>query len=203
VPIKLYSRERLEVIAEEFLRDWGQYDHFSLRIEQSIENFGYEIVPVPGMAEIAEAYIAAQGKRIYIDEAQYLNVSCRGRFTLSEELAHILIHRPMFDGMSPDQIKDFQRGITNKEYLSMEWQAKRLAGAILMRRDKYKMRFEHHIRRLSELNASGTVSLKSIVRQLHMDFFVSSYSVAMRALDLRLIDRAQLNDLCESFGWGQ
>jgi hypothetical protein len=95
MPLESHSKENLEEIAERFLQDHGagKRDGRSLMVESLIESFGYTIWQFPGLSEIAEAYVPAKPGYIFVDEDQYLNgASFRWRFTITEELAHILIH---------------------------------------------------------------------------------------------------------------
>lgn len=119
---KLYKREEIEAIAADFLAGLGngKYDHRTLRIDWVIESLGIEIVPVPGLMEIAEAYLPIEGKRIFVDESQYASHSLRWRFTLAEELAHWLLHKPWFDGKTVEEVQKMQSAFTDKEYLTIE-----------------------------------------------------------------------------------
>jgi Zn-dependent peptidase ImmA (M78 family) len=202
VPIKNHSKAELEQIADDFLNRWGRgkYDGNgrSLRVEALIEGYGYHIWPVPNLAQIAEAYIPVKAGYIFVDEDQYLNPwSFRVRFTLTEELAHVLLHRPIFEGKDISQIIIIQQAITDAEYRTIERNAKYLAGAILMRRHLFKERFAFFFRQQSLRSSNRLQILKFVVRELSRDFNVSCYTVAIRARDLDLIDQQQLDDLME------
>lgn len=202
--VKNYSNEDLEKTAENFLKKYaqGKYDNRALLVEWVIESFGYYIFPIPGLAEIAEAYIPAKPGYIFVDEEQYLNgTSFRWRFTIAEELAHILIHRPIFEGKSTKQIGQMQEIFSDDDYRIIEKNAKFLAGCILMPRAEFKARFIHFSEIQSQKTSNLLKILRYVVRQLSMDFNISCYSVSIRALHLGLIDQEQLDDLIESFGW--
>lgn len=198
--IKLFGRPALEKIAQEFLETHGLRDNRALRVETAIESFGYRIFSFPGLAEIAEAYVPVKPGYIFVDEEQYLGIdSFRWRFSLAEELAHILIHRPMFEGMTLEQIIEFQNEITDKEYLALEREAKYLAGCLLMPADEYKKRFVHFWDLQSSRIQNELTVLRYVVRQVSYDFNVSVHSVALRALNLELIDQQQFDDLMDSY----
>jgi Zn-dependent peptidase ImmA (M78 family) len=201
VPIKNHSDIELEQIADSFLNQWakGKYDGRSLNLELLIEGFGYHIWPFPNLSQIAEAYVPAKRGYIFIDEEQYLNPwSFRVRFTLAEELAHILLHRPMFEGKTSAQIKALQQEITDSQYRIIEKNAKYLAGAILMKRSLFRDRFEFFFRQQSIRTSSRLQILRYVVRELSRDFNVSCYAIAIRSRDLDLIDQQQLDDLMEA-----
>lgn len=208
MPVKNHSNEELEKIAEDFLAKWGQgkYDNRCLRIEALIEaaeinGQRYTIFPVRGLAEIAEAYTPAKPGYIFIDEDQFLNDGPRCRFTLAEELAHILIHRPLFDGRSvAEQIK-IQEGFSDYDYQVIERNAKFLASCILMPRETFTARFKHFFG-MQSARVTNTVQIhRYVIKQLNYDFYVSYFSIALRALQLSLIDQEEFNELNEEFGW--
>ncbi|MCX6923483.1 MAG: ImmA/IrrE family metallo-endopeptidase [Verrucomicrobia bacterium] len=197
--IKVYGNKSLEAIAEGFLSKHGTYDGRALRLEAAIESYGYQIFAVPGLAEVAEAYVPIKQGYIFVDEEQYMNAETfRWRFSLAEELAHILIHRPLFQGMSVDQIIEFQNKLTDDEYLTMEREAKYLAGCLLMPQREYRSRFDQFYAIQSSRVSSELKILRFVVRQLSFDFNASFHSVALRGLKLDLIDQQQFDDLMES-----
>jgi Zn-dependent peptidase ImmA (M78 family) len=169
----------------------------------NFEALGYYIFQVPGLAEIAEAYVPAKPGYIFVDEDQYQKavISFRWRFTIAEELAHILLHRPFFEGKSTKQISQIRDGFSDDDYRIIEKNAKYLAGCILMPRTEFKARFGHFAEIQSQKTSNRLHLLRYVVRQLSMDFNISCYSVSLRALHLGLIDQEQLDDLIESFGW--
>jgi hypothetical protein len=201
--VKNYSNESLERIAGDFLKKYaqGKYDGHALRIEALIESFGYYIFQIPGLAEIAEAYVPAKPGYIFVDEDQYQwnAISFRWRFTIAEELAHILLHRPIFEGKSAKQIAQIQDGFSDDDYRIIEKNAKFLASCVLMPKEVFKTRFEHFTAIQSQKTSNYLNVLKYAVRQLNMDFNVSCFSVSLRALHLHLIDQQQLEDLLETF----
>jgi hypothetical protein len=204
MPVKNYTNEELEHIAEDFLsrRAQGKYDGRSLRIESLIESLGYYIFSVPGLAEIAEAYVPAMPGYIFVDEDQYQQsvISFRWRFTIAEELAHILIHRPLFEGKSAAEITEIQQAFSDEEYRIIEKNAKYLAGSILMPMEVFQSRFEYFADIQYQKKVVNSLKiLKYIVRQLSMDFNVSCHAVSMRSMQLGLIDQQQLEDLQECF----
>lgn len=201
--VKNFDKHSLEKLAEDFLKQkaQGKFDHRSLLIEWLLESCGYTIFPVPGLAEIAEAYVPAKRGYIFVDEEQYLNgnSSFRWRFTLAEEFAHILLHRPLFEGKTTKEIVKIQDGFSDADYRTIEKNAKYLAGCILMPQGVFKERFAHFAAIQSQQTTNSLSILKYVVRQLSMDFNVSCYSVSIRALHLGLIDQEQLDDLLERF----
>jgi Zn-dependent peptidase ImmA (M78 family) len=192
------TKTQLEATAQAWLKKFGKYDGRMLRLEHSLEVAGFRIEPVPGLAEIAEAYLPAKSNYIYVDEDQYLSNSHRWRFTLAEELAHDLIHRPMFAGMNSEQIVAFQESLSDEEYETIERQAKRLAGCLLMPEVEFIRRFKHHWDTQRPSVTSDLTLLKYVIRQLNFDFAASHHAIAVRAVYLGLIDQSQFDDFMET-----
>jgi Zn-dependent peptidase ImmA (M78 family) len=202
VPIPRHSKADLEKIADSFLAEWGTHDGKSLLLEHTIEKYGLRIWSVPHLAEIAEAYVPVKEGYLFVDEEQYLNPwSFRIRFTLTEELAHTLIHRQIFAGKTIDQIKRIQAQITDAEYAVIERDAKYLAGAILMKKTWFMERFGYHQSRLSFQSKNRLNILGFIIRELSRDFNVSCYTAAIRARELDLIDQQILDDIVQAKRW--
>jgi len=191
-----YTEAEIEEKAEQFLQHHGLYDNRMLMIEHVIEQYGYAIIPVPGLAELAEAYIPIQQGIIFIDEDQYSDVhSLRYRFTLAEELAHILLHRPFFDGKTEAEISALQTKISDRGYLEIEREAKFMASCILMRASVLMERFHHFYSAQSERSNNESVILNFVIRQLGRDFCVSRPAISLRCSSLELIDKAELDNM--------
>lgn len=197
--IPAWTHPELEAKAEEFLQGYGRYDNRRLRIEETIEATGYKIWPVPGLGEIAEAYLPIKEGVIFIDEDQYRGIGGhRYVFSLAEELAHTILHRPLFSGMDVDKIRREQAALTDDEYLTIERQAKYLAACLLMRADWFRSRFARYQAIQKGRTGNQLHVLRYAIKQLGYDFAVSWHSVSIRAFYLGLIDQAQLDDLIES-----
>lgn len=195
--IKLYSKDELESIAEKFLAEKGKghYDGDSLRIEPLIEEIGYTILPVKGLAEIAEAYLPRKEKLILVDEDQYSSYeSLRYRFTLAEELAHIILHRPIFDGKTLKEVEHIQTAITDEQYQAMEKDAKHLAGALLMPASRFESQFRHY-QDIHSQEMNRIRLLRKVTRKLYLNFNVSYSSACLRAAHLSLLEWEDLPEL--------
>jgi Zn-dependent peptidase ImmA (M78 family) len=203
--IPRHSYAELESISKTFLVRAGSaislYDGRALRIEYVIESSvcGYSIFPVHGLAEVADAYVPIKGKRIYIDEDQYLSSSFRVRFTLAEELSHIILHVPLFVGKSAEEVGEIQSQITDEDYQRMEREAKYMAGCLLMPAWTFTERFNHFYAIKLQQTANERNILLYVFRQVSMDFNVSCHSCAVRALKLDLIDQGQMDEISEFF----
>lgn len=191
------SHAEIEALASKLTPEGkGLFDGRSLRVEALVSYVGLTLMPVRGLAEIAEAYIPFKRGFIFIDEDQYLDgQSYRYRFTICEEIAHDALHRPLFDGMSVEQVQKAQGELTTKEYLQIEWEAKHLAACLLMRPAWFKERYMHLYAVQRDRCANPIATLKYVVRQLSGHFNVSCHSVAIHARSLGFLDQVELDEL--------
>ena len=200
--LRHYDHIQLEELATHFLcnKPEGKFDNRSLLVENILESLGYEIYPIKELSKIAEAYIPMHGKRIYVDEEQYdSSVSFRMRFSLAEELAHILIHVPQFADKTVEEIVRLQELILDREYQDIEREAKYLAAALLMPKNVFEQRFSHFLQIQSQRSANQLYQLENIFRELSLDFNVSIHSAVIRAEQLKLIDPVQFEELVTLF----
>ena len=135
------STDELELIAEHFLsgQDAWYIDGVAVRIEEMLENQGYDIWPVRGLNPILAGYLPISGKRIFVDEVMQVTDMHAYRFTLAEEQAHELIHRPFFRGWSAQAINDFRESMSHAKYVAFEREVKLLSGLVMsLEADAYK-----------------------------------------------------------------
>jgi Zn-dependent peptidase ImmA (M78 family) len=197
--IKQWSNSELEAEAAKLLSQFAVYDNRALIIEEVIGKYGLKIFPKKGLSEIAEAFLPIKPGIIFIDQDQFDDgtYALRVRFTLAEELAHNVIHRPMFDGLSVDEVIKFQKSLTDAEYERIEHDAKYMAGAMLMPEAAYRQRFNYFMLSQAGNPHSQVTKLRYVMRQLSYDFCVSVQSVSLRGVFLGLIDWVQYNELME------
>ncbi|MFY9925874.1 MAG: ImmA/IrrE family metallo-endopeptidase [Opitutaceae bacterium] len=197
--IKHWNNAELETEAANLISRFGIYDNRALMIEEVVARYGLKIFTIPGLSEIAEAFIPIKDGFIFIDEDQFNDGAycLRVRFTLAEELSHNVIHRSMFEGMSIEEIKAFQNSLTDEQYERIEQDAKYLAGALLMPEEVYRQRFQYFMANQAGSPHSQVVKLRYVMRQLSYDFVVSLQSASLRGVMLKLIDWVQYNELME------
>lgn len=189
------SHSQLEVIAEDFLSKHGKFDGLSLLIEITIEAYGYYIWPLSKLGQYAEAFVPNKPGIIFVDEEQMMEHPMRFRFTLAEELAHILIHGPTLRGKSVEELQRFNDMLHAKQYRKYEHDAKFLASCLLMRKAPFVRRFHEHCALKRKSMANPLTILRYSMKQLGMDFCVPPFSASQRARGLGLIDEAELISL--------
>lgn len=137
--IKFYAPQALESLAEAFLDEFDKpVDSLPVEIDLIIQrDLKIEIIPFISLEQRygLHGYLALSLKTIYID--QYImdtdSFERRYRFTLAEEVAHLILHKNLFAGVKipEDYLETFDK-ISEGERLRMDLDAKRLAEAILM-----------------------------------------------------------------------
>jgi Zn-dependent peptidase ImmA (M78 family) len=191
-----YQRKRntqLEQLASEFLKLRGHFfNGYVLLIEDVLDNMGYTIFPKK-IGAIAEAYVAvSDAKVVIVDEYTMDRYECRHRFSLAEELAHILIGEKMSPPLDRLQMRSYVNGLDSASYLAFEKNAKFLAGALLMPKDQFSKRFDELKRGFTQETVSrGAVASKTLKR-LSKEYIVSEQATGIRARDLDLITREDL-----------
>lgn len=110
---------------------------YSVDIERTVEHlYRVRIDYVPLKAEYGvEAWASINEKKIYIDIglADSDSSERRYRFTLAEELAHIILHAPIYKGITRfEEWQDIWESMDEDIHSKLDRNAKELAGIILM-----------------------------------------------------------------------
>ena len=138
MPLSFVRPERLEQIASELLTKFHPSLDLPVPIEQIVEfDFGLDIVPVENLYKEygIEGWLANDMTTIHVDAYQYSNWLFKYRFTLSHELAHLLLHADLYSGKAFGTVEEwlkFQEGLDTALVDRYEWQARNLAGRILV-----------------------------------------------------------------------
>lgn len=137
--IKYLSFDDYKRIANDFIKSVGMSnsEKLPLNIEMMIEKNGHNIVPKLKLLEVAHTrgsvFKTPDGFDIGIDLYHYENEEFSYKFTLAEEMAHILIHSYLFEEVdSPHKVAIIYKGIGENEYKIMENQARNVANCLLL-----------------------------------------------------------------------
>lgn len=108
-------------------------------IEVLLDKMGITIHSIPNMfkdfgvkgAVIKKA--VGTGFDVSIDENQYETQEFYYRFTLAEELSHILLHEKLVAGITClEEVQEFHRSFTDEQYKRIEQQARVMASQLLL-----------------------------------------------------------------------
>ena len=128
----------LESIAEQFLREQHPTLEIPVPIEEIVEfSLGLDIIPIPGLYKDfnTESWLSHNQRSIYIDLRQCQEMETRYRFSLAHEVGHLLLHADLYVGISLNSLEDwltFQNRFDPTLRDNLEWQARSLAGRILV-----------------------------------------------------------------------
>lgn len=182
-----FTKRELESIAAAFLKIKGRYCGCKVLIEEMLEAEGYDIFPIPGLKKYAEAYLPKKPNIVFVDEDQQLSQPLRYRFTIAEELAHILIARRIFDRMGRGEIEKIFHQMSDSDYADFERNAKYLAACILLPKLAFIERFGLHKDRLSVKIVNPSEIAARAIMAIALEFEVSKEPVAYRAKHLNLV----------------
>ena len=137
--VSYYSFSDYKQIAHQFLAKHGFLSKATLPmdIEALIDKAGITILPVSSMYKdfgVKGAVLKKkEGFDIAIDEQHYEEQEYYFRFTLAEELSHILLHPRLVAGiLSLEDVQSFHQSFTDEEYKKIEQQARTLASQLLL-----------------------------------------------------------------------
>lgn len=129
---------KIREIAEGYLAEHHPADTIPIPIEEIIElKERYEVIPVEDLsAHGHEAFTSRNQQTIYIDKEIYMRENPnRRRSTLAHELAHLILHKPIFDAATFDDIagwKQFLASMPDDRVKRIEIQAFELARHLLI-----------------------------------------------------------------------
>jgi Zn-dependent peptidase ImmA (M78 family) len=192
---KSFNPNHLERKAVEVLAEHGKFDGSRLLVDELIDKLGYSVLPKAGLLDEfgVEAYIPKKPNLIFVDKAAMDQGFPRYYFTLAEEIAHILIHLPLVAG-SITELHEWIMAMPEADYNRFEWDAKHLAGALLMPKEGFSDTFKKHLTQYTGKLDKQTV-VRMAVRKTYIPYGVSFEAAAVRACCLKLISRADLREL--------
>ena len=128
----------LEAMAQAFLAKHHPGMSLPVPIDVIAEHdLGLSITPLPGLSTTwgIEAYLSFGGQEIVVDEGLLSKSNERRyRFTIGEEVAHFMLHLDLVpkDITTLEQYLAFRERLDGRDESRYDWQAKNLAGRILV-----------------------------------------------------------------------
>jgi Zn-dependent peptidase ImmA (M78 family) len=136
VPYRSY--EDLRTVAADFLKEHHPVGSIPVPIEEIVEfQFRLDIIPIEGMfhGEDVYAFVSRDMTSISIDSYIQERVPSSYCFSLAHELAHLLVHSDIISQYDFDTLAEWKAvvtGIDEKVFAEFEWQARALAGLMLV-----------------------------------------------------------------------
>lgn len=173
MPVPEYVEyDYLREVADEFLgRHWGE--KIPVDIEHIVDvELGLDIVPVRHLYRGygIDGYLSADRSAIYVDEAAYDHtVLYHYRFTLAHEVAHLVLHRDLFDAAEFGSIEDWKRFLGEMPEWARsryEWQGYNLGGLLLVQEEP----LDRHISSAVEMARKKSFDEIDLREEAHRDY---------------------------------
>ncbi len=136
VPFRSY--QDLRTVAADFLAEYHPVGSIPVPIEEIVElKFDLDIIPIEGMLHGGDVYafVSRDMTSISIDSYIQENLPSSYHFSLAHELAHLLIHSDVIGQYEFDTRAEWKAVVTGLDemvYAQFEWQARELAGLMLV-----------------------------------------------------------------------
>lgn len=140
-------------MAQSFLAEHHASLEPPVPIEEIVEfDLGLDIVPLPNLYRDfqIESWLSHDTRSIYVDLRQCEEMETRYRFSLAHEVGHLLLHGDLYRGSKLTSFEDwiaFHEGCDSILRDGMEWQARSLAGRILVPSTPLLKRAQHLVDR--------------------------------------------------------
>lgn len=188
--IRFYSPQELETFAEVFLDKYHKPpESLPVEIDTIAEaDLKIGVIPFSSLEFLSglHGYLALSLKRIYIDQ-RIMDEDIyerRYRFTVAEEIAHLLLHKELFSEVeTPKDYFDVLDKISEREHARMDIDAKRLAEAILMPAELFRKKC---INAATNLKGKTPVTKGMLFKKMANLFAVSEIAVDYRYWHLGL-----------------
>ena len=138
VPPTFIKPAQLEGIAGRFLREHHPSGELPVPIEAIVEfSLGINIIPVERLWKDfdTDGWLSNDLSTIYVDEVQMTDYETRYRFTLTHEVAHLLLHADLYRSAGFQTVEEWlswREAMDEKLVDDYEWQGRNLAGRILV-----------------------------------------------------------------------
>lgn len=165
-------------------------------IEGILEDLGLELLPRRGFRRHAEGYLARDPRLIVVDESIFAYLP-RARFTLAEEVCHLVLEYKLWSGGKLPQGADGHE-LSEKQHIFIEKDASTLAAALLLPSAEFAATFNSKLRELEATGAPELNVLRETVKHVADVFQVSPAAAGYRARKLRLISVEMLKALLPS-----
>jgi hypothetical protein len=186
----ILSYDDLRQLATAFLREYHSTGTVPTPIEEIVEfRFRIDIIPVESLqaAHEVDGFISSDLKAIYVDEFVWRQRPGRYHFTLAHEVAHVVLHRGIYQAHRFETIEEwkrFQNEISEEDRRWIEWQAYAFAGLVLAPREPLQDLYRKAIRRAAiaglSVEQAGEAALSYIAEWISRRLEVSAQVIEKR-----------------------
>ena len=187
------SLRQVQTTASEFLRNYHPALTVPIPIEEIAElQLGIKIVLIKGLVRDfgVNAFITQSFDTIVIDEAMYVRQPERIRFTIAEEIGHLLLHKTWYQKHGPKDAGDYltwQERLDGKLFDYIERQAKTLASMVLMPENILRAQWERFREQYHLPSPCSIYSIPDTFPEIAHAFAVSPDSLLVRLSFLKLV----------------
>jgi hypothetical protein len=182
--------QRLEAVAQEFLKNYNPSGNLPVPIEEIVEfDLGMNIVPLPNLQKDfdIEGFLSLGRREISVDQGQLEGYETRFRFTLAHEVGHMLLHRRLYEGLairSLEQWIGFRETVDPELISDYEWQADNLAGRILVPEAPLIVIARRHLQKVPP-DLLERVTQREVLRSLSLPL-ADEFQVSPGVVEIRL-----------------
>ncbi len=148
--------DKIRGIAENFLQKYHPEGTLPVPIEKIVEiDLGMDIVPYWNLFKDfgVDGYLTNDLMSIYVDQFMQSDRENRYRFTLAQELGHLVLHKDLYKDSEFESVEDWiavQDSIDADQYTWYERHANNFAGLILVPEDPLYEEYRRCIEALEE-----------------------------------------------------
>lgn len=162
-------------------------------IEGILEDLGLELLPRRRVRRYAEGYLARDPRLIVVDESIFAYLP-RARFTLAEEVCHLVLEYKLWTGGALPVGADGHE-LSEAQHVFIEKDASSLASMLLLPAAEFSATFNAKLRELEATGAPQFNVLRETVKHAADVFQVSPAAAGWRARKLKLISVETLKAL--------
>jgi len=162
-------------------------------IEGILEDMGLELLPRRGFRRYAEGYLARDPRIVVVDESIFAYMP-RARFTLAEEVCHLVLEYKLWSGGELPVGADGHE-LSENQHILIEKDAGGLASALLLPPGEFVATFKSKLGELEAIGAPEFNVLRETLKHVAEVFQVSPRAAGWRAHKLRLLSADTVREL--------
>lgn len=165
----------------------------AIDIEGILEDMGLELLPRRGFRRHAEGYLARDPRIVVVDESIFAYMP-RARFTLAEEVCHLILEYKLWSGGALPVGADGHE-LSETQHVLIEKDAGGLASDLLLPAAEFVAAFNAKLRELEATGAPEFNVLRETIKHVAEVFQVSPPAAGWRARKLRLLSAEMVRAL--------
>jgi len=188
-----YKLSDIKSYANNFLQEYNPENIIPVPIEEIVElKLGISVILINGLVRdfSVNAFISNSFDRIVIDELMYTKQPQRIRFTIAEEIGHLILHKNWYQLNGPkttENYLDWQEKLDGKIFDYIERQAKTFAGMVLIPEQSLASKWYKYCQANNISSPCNIYSLTDTFPELASEFDVTPDSLLVRLSIMKLV----------------